>query len=123
VVDVTHASDIPGVDAAKSGEAKLGHGPQIGRGANLHPRMSQLLLEAAEAEGIPHTIAVPGRRTGTDADAIHISRAGVPCGLISVPLRYMHSPVETVQLADVENAIELLAAACLRLKPDEDFRR
>jgi endoglucanase len=66
---------------------------------------------------------VPGGRSGTDADAIHFSRAGVPCGLVSVPLRYMHSPVETVQLADVEYAIELLAAACLRLAPGEDFRR
>lgn len=123
VVDVTHASDIPGVEAAKSGEAVLGKGPQIGRGANLHPRMYELLIEAAQAENIPHQIAVPGKRTGTDADAIHMSRAGVPCGLVSIPLRYMHSPVETVQLSDVENAIDLLAAVCLRLPADADFRR
>ena len=80
-------------------------------------------VETAEAESIPHTMAVPGRTSGTDADAIHFARAGVPCGLVSVPLRYMHSPVETIQLADVEHAIELLAATCLRLGPDEDFRR
>jgi endoglucanase len=123
VVDVTFASDIPGGDAAKEGEAKLGHGVQIARGANLHPRMTQLLVETAEAENIPYTIAVPGRNSGTDADAIHFARAGVPCGLVSVPLRYMHSPVETVQLADVEHAIELLAATCLRIDPAEDFRR
>jgi putative aminopeptidase FrvX len=123
VVDVTFASDIPDSDPAKSGEAKLGHGVQISRGANLHPKMVQLLVETAEAENIPYTIAVPGGRSGTDADAIHFSRAGVPCGLVSVPLRYMHSPVETVQLADVEYAIELLAATCLRLEPGEDFRR
>jgi endoglucanase len=85
--------------------------------------MFRLLLEAAEAEGIPHTIAVPGKRTVTDANAIHLARAGVPCGLVSVPLRYMHSPVETVQLGDVEHAIELLAATCLRLQAGEDFRR
>jgi endoglucanase len=123
VVDVTFASDVPGSDAAKFGEAKLGHGPQIARGANLHPRMYELLAEAAEAEGIPFSVAVPGRNSGTDADAIHFSRAGVPCGLVSVPLRYMHSPVETVQLSDVEQAVELLAATCLRLDPAEDFRR
>ncbi len=123
VVDVTFASDIPDSDVAKGGEAKLGHGVQISRGANLHPRMAQLLMETAEAESIPFSRAVPGRNSGTDADAIHFARAGVPCGLVSVPLRYMHSPVETIQLADVEHAIELLAAACLRIAPDEDFRR
>jgi endoglucanase len=85
--------------------------------------MTELLMEAAEAENIPYTVAVPGRNSGTDADAIHFARAGVPCGLVSVPLRYMHSPVETVQLADVEHAIELLAATCMRLDPAEDFRR
>jgi putative aminopeptidase FrvX len=123
VVDVTHASDVPGVDAARAGEAKLGHGPQIARGANLHPRMYELLVEAAEAASMHYTIAVPGRHSGTDADAIHMARAGVPCGLVSIPLRYMHSPVETIQLADVEGAIELLASFCLRLAKDEDFRR
>jgi putative aminopeptidase FrvX len=123
VVDVTFASDLPDSDAARGGQAKLGHGVQISRGANLHPHMAELLIEAAEAENIPYNVAVPGRTSGTDADAIHFARAGVPCGLVSVPLRYMHSPVETVQLADVEHAIELLAAMCLRLDPEEDFRR
>ncbi|MEA2482389.1 MAG: hypothetical protein QOC55_336 [Thermoleophilaceae bacterium] len=123
VVDVTFASDVPDNDPAKSGEAKLGHGVQISRGATLHPKMTQRLIETAEAENIPYSVAVPGRTSGTDADAIHLARAGVPCGLVSVPLRYMHSPVETVQLADVEHAIELLAATCLRLDPQEDFRR
>ena len=123
VVDVTFASDIPDSDIAKGGEAKLGHGVQIARGANLHPRMTELLIDTAKAENIPYSVAVPGRNSGTDADAIHFARAGVPCGLVSVPLRYMHSPVETVQLADVEQAIELLAATCLRMDPAEDFRR
>jgi endoglucanase len=123
VVDVTFASDIPGADAAKTGEAKLGHGPQIARGASLHPRMFELLVEAAEAESVPYSVGVPGKRSGTDADAIHLARAGVPCGLVSIPLRYMHSPVETVQLDDVEGAIQVLASFCLRLSGDEDFRR
>src|SRR3954452_8739056 len=68
VVDVTFASDIPESDPAKTGEAKLGHGPQIARGANLHPRMTELLVEAAEAESIPFSVAVPGKNSGTDAD-------------------------------------------------------
>jgi endoglucanase len=123
VVDVTFAADVPGSDPAKQGDAKLGKGVQIARGATLHPRMTQLLIETAEAENIPYVVAVPGRSSGTDADAIHLARAGVPCGLVSVPLRYMHSPVETAQLADIEHAIELLAATCLRMDPNEDFRR
>jgi putative aminopeptidase FrvX len=123
VVDVTHASDVPGIDTAETGEAKLGHGPQIARGANMHPRMFELLVQAAEEASMTYSIAVPGRRSGTDADAIHMARAGVPCGLVSIPLRYMHSPVETIQLADVEGAVEVLAGFCLRLARDEDFRR
>jgi len=123
VVDVTFASDIPGIEAAKAGGAKLGHGPQIARGASLHPHMYELLVEAAEDASMAHSIAVPGKRSGTDADAIHMARAGVPCGLVSIPLRYMHSPVETVQLADVDGAAELIANFCLRLRRDEDFRR
>ena len=122
VVDVTFASDVPESDPARFGEAKLGHGVQISRGKVLHPHLTQLVIDAAEAEGIPYSLAVPSAG-GTDADAIHIARSGVPCALVSVPLRYMHSPVETVQLADVEHAIELLAATCLRIDPDEDFRR
>src|SRR3954470_19986953 len=81
VVDVTFASDVPDIDPARSGSGRLGHGVQISRGANLHPRMSQLLMETAEAESIPYSVAVPGRsNSGTDADAIHFARAGVPCG-------------------------------------------
>ena len=123
VVDVTFATDVPDSDPLPAGEAKLGTGVRIARGATLHPRMTELLVEAAEAESIPYAVGVPGRTSGTDADAIHLARAGIPCGLVSVPLRYMHSPVETVQLADVEHAVELLAATCLRMDPAEDFRR
>jgi endoglucanase len=123
VVDVTFASDVPGSDPAKDGEAKLGHGVQISRGSNLHPRMAELLRQTAEAENIPYTVAVPGRQSGTDADAIHFARAGVPCGLVSVPLRYMHSPVELVSLADIEIAAELIAAFARRLEPGMSFQR
>src|SRR4051812_3601998 len=101
VVDVTFASDIPDIDAAKAGAAKLGHGVQISRGANLHPRMTQLLVETAEAESIPHTMAVPGRTSGTDADAIHFARAGVPCvaGLRELTARQVHADAYEIAVA------------------------
>ena len=89
----------------------------------MHPQISELLLETAEAQEIPHTLSASARFTGTDADAIHISRSGIPTGLISLPLRYMHSPVELVQLDDVLNAAKLAAAFAQRLAPGTSFER
>jgi putative aminopeptidase FrvX len=123
VVDVTHATDAPGIDKKEQGDHPLGSGPVIGRGSTLNHHVCQLLVETAEAEGIDHTIEASGRYTGTDADAIQIARAGIPCGLVSLPLRYMHSSVEMVQLSDVEAAIELLVAFAGRLGADSDFSR
>jgi len=122
-VDVTHATDAPGIDENQLGKHHFGSGPVIERGTSLHPLISELLIEAAEAEKIPYTLAASGRHTGTDADAIYRSRGGVPTGLVSVPLRYMHSPVEVVQLDDVENTAKLLAAFALRLPADVSFER
>ena len=82
----------------------------IGRGSTLSPKVFELLVEAAEEAGIEHTIEASGRSSGTDADAIQISRSGIPTGLVSIPLRYMHSPVEMVDLADVEATVALIAA-------------
>ena len=110
VVDVTHATDAPGVDAGELGEHGLGDGPVLTRGAIVSARVNDLLDEAAEAEGIESTTEVAGRATHTDADSIHLSRTGVPTAILSIPLRYMHSPVELVELADVEAAIALIAA-------------
>ena len=98
VVDVTHATDAPGVEEKQHGSHALGSGPVIGRGATLSPKVFELLAATAEREGIDHTIEASGRYTGTDADAYQISRAGIPTGLVSIPLRYMHSPVELVDL-------------------------
>jgi putative aminopeptidase FrvX len=122
-VDVTHATDAPGVDEKELGSHPLGSGPVIGRGSTLSPRVFELLVEAAEEAGIEHTVAASGRGTSTDADAIQISRSGIPTGLVSIPLRYMHSPVEVVDLADVEAAIELIAAFAGRLGADVDLSR
>jgi putative aminopeptidase FrvX len=123
VVDVTHATDAPGVNKRTEGDHALGSGPVIGRGTVLHPRVHDLLVEAAEAEGIPYTVEAAGRGTGTDADVVHISRSGVPTGLVGFPLRYMHSPVEVMQLDDVEAAARLIAAFALRLAADASFVR
>jgi endoglucanase len=122
-VDVTHATDAPGVDEKELGSSPLGSGPAIGRGSTLSPKVSELLIETAEAEGIEHSIAASGRGTSTDADVLQISRAGIPTGLVSIPLRYMHSPVELVDLRDVEATIELLAAFAARLDADTDLSR
>ena len=122
-IDVTHANDTPGVELGQDTRHKLGSGPVIERGATIHPRVFELLYEAAEAESIPFTLASSGRYTGTDADEFHVSRAGIPTGLVSVPLRYMHSAVEMVCLDDLENAAKLVAAFAKRLEPGRSFAR
>jgi endoglucanase len=123
VVDVTHATDAPGVSASEIGSHPFGSGPVVQRGANVNPRVAELLLDTAEAEGIAHTIEASGRATGTDLDAMHASRGGVPTGLVGLPLRYMHSPVEMVQLDDVLAAGRLIAAVAQRLTADTSFAR
>jgi len=123
VVDVTHATDAPGIDVNELGSHAFGSGPVIERGSNLHPAVFELLREAGEAEGIPFTVAASARHTGTDVDAMHLSRGGVPCGLVGLPLRYMHSPVEMVDLGDIDAAARLIAAAAQRLAADATFGR
>ncbi|HYB24263.1 MAG TPA: M42 family peptidase [Solirubrobacteraceae bacterium] len=123
VVDVTHATDAPGIDVKEAGKHELGSGPVISRGSTLNPALFELLHDTAEAEQIPFTVEASARATGTDADAVHLSRGGVPTGLVSIPLRYMHSPVELVQLADVHAAARLIAAAALALARESSFAR
>jgi putative aminopeptidase FrvX len=123
VVDVTFATDAPGTDEKELGRHKFGSGPVLTRGSTLDPTVFELLHAAGEAEKIPFTVSASSRATGTDADAFHISRGGIPSAVVSVPLRYMHSPVEMVQLDDVENAAKLIAAFAQRLEPGLDLRR
>jgi putative aminopeptidase FrvX len=122
-IDVTHSTDAPGVEEKEIGSHGLGSGPSIGRGSTLSPKVFELLVETAEEAGIEHTIGASGRSTSTDADAIQISRSGIPTGLVSIPLRYMHSPVELVDLGDVEAAVELVAAFAARLDGEIDLSR
>ena len=122
-VDVTHSTDVPGGDPKIEGEHGLGSGPAISRGSTINPRVFELLVEAAEAEGIPYTIEVSAGTTNTDMDAMYLSRAGVATGLVSIPLRYMHTPTEIVDLADVEKCARLIAAFAIRLDPHASFAR
>jgi len=115
-VDVGHATDHPDCDNRKYGETKLGGGPILCRGANINPKVFDLLLAAAQKLGIPHQFEADPRPTGTDARAIQVGRAGVATGLVSIPLRYMHTPSELVDLEDVERCVELLVEFASSLK-------
>ncbi len=123
VVDVTHATDAPGVDEKELGSHPLGSGPVIYRGATLSPKVSELLIEAAKDAGIEHTIGATGNSTSTDADGVQFTRSGIPTGLVSIPLRYMHSPVEMVDLADVEATVALITAFAERIDDKVDLSR
>ena len=120
-VDVTHATDQPDSNKKRHGDVRLGAGPVIERGSTNSPVVFEMLLDTAERAGIPYQLGVSPSTTGTDADAIHVSRGGVATAVISVPNRYMHSPNEMVQLDDVENAAKLIAAFVRSLTPESDF--
>jgi putative aminopeptidase FrvX len=122
-VDVTHETGAPGIEVNEIGIHRFGDGPVIERGSTLNPALFERLYETAEREKIPFTIAAVARSSGTDADAIHRSRAGIPAGLISIPLRYMHSPVEMAQLDDIDACARLIAAFAQSLSADTSFAR
>lgn len=123
VFDVTWATDIPGADPKDDGDHALGSGPAILRGPTMNPLLTGALIETAEAEQMPFTIEVSGGPTYSDADVIHLSRAGIVTGLVSIPLRYMHSAIETVELADVDGCAKLVAAFARRVGPETTFAR
>jgi putative aminopeptidase FrvX len=121
VVDVTHATDYPGIDKRKHGDYRLGGGPVLSRGASVSEGVFELLAAAAEAEGIPYAIEAASRDTHTDAEAIFNAHRGVATALVSVPNRYMHSPNEMIALEDLDRTARLLAAFVRRLASDADF--
>lgn len=110
VVDVHHDSATPGMEKAQVGEAELGRGVVLDVGPFVDKGVFRALREAAEREGLPYTLHAHGRWSGTDADEVAKVREGIPTGIVSIPLRYMHSPVEMVDLGDVKRAVRLLAA-------------
>ncbi len=119
--DVTHATDYPGIQQSKHGKIVCGQGPVIARGPNINPAVFERLVAAAEAEGLPYQIEAEPAVTGTDARAIQVTRGGIPTGLVSVPLRYMHTPTEVVCLSDLDATVKLLVRFALDLDEDACF--
>jgi tetrahedral aminopeptidase len=119
--DVGHATDYPGGQKKKVGDTKLGGGPRITRGANINPVVFDLLVKTAKELKIPYQIQATPGGTGTDANVMQLNRAGVATGLISVPLRYMHTPNEIMSLDDIENSARLIAAFCERVTAEIDW--
>lgn len=115
-VDVSHATDHPDCDNRKYGESKLGGGPLICRGPNINPKVYDRLVRCAKKLKIPFQYEADARPTGTDARALQMGRGGVATGLVSIPLRYMHTPSEMVDLEDVENCVKLLVEFALSLE-------
>lgn len=119
--DVTHATDYPGISKTKYGDIRCGGGPVIARGPNINPVVFERLVAAAEAEGIAYQLEAEPSVTGTDARSIQVSREGKACGLISVPLRYMHTPTEVVALSDLEDTVRLIVRFVRDLDADVSF--
>jgi endoglucanase len=120
-IDVCHATDTPGNDKKSQGKIELGAGPVLYRGPNINPRLYDRLSETAKRCEIGVQLAGTPRGTGTDANAMQLSRGGVATGVLGIPNRYMHSPVEVVCLEDLDRAARLLAEFCLALTPDADW--
>jgi putative aminopeptidase FrvX len=118
-VDVGHATDHPDCDQRKYGETKLGGGPIICRGPNINPKVYERLVKAAKKLKIPYQLEADPRPTGTDARAIQVGRGGIATGLVSIPLRYMHTPSEIVDLEDVERTVQLFVQFALDLEKGE----
>lgn len=120
-VDVTHATDCPGIDQNEFGRIEIGKGPVIVRGPNVNPVVFDLLTTIARDQQIPHQIGALGYPASNDGAAIQVTRGGVATGLVTLPNRYMHSPVELVAESDLEHAARLIAAFCLTINAYTDF--
>lgn len=120
-VDVSHATDHPDCNNKKFGETFLGKGPILTRGPNVNPKVLQRLISCAKKSKIPYQLEADPRPTGTDARALQISREGVATALVSIPLRYMHTPCEMIDLNDLENTVKLLVAFAKSLTQKDSF--
>ncbi|MHA1784793.1 MAG: M42 family metallopeptidase [Candidatus Helarchaeota archaeon] len=115
-VEVTHAIDFPGSNKDKEGDVVIGNGGVIAVGPNIHPKISKLAIKTAQEKKIDYQVEVEPRPTGTDARIIQMTREGVAAGLISVPLRYMHTPSEVLDLEDIEKTVRLLVEIIKNIK-------
>jgi endoglucanase len=122
VVDVTHATDYPTVSKAQHGDTRLGKGPAITHGGCNHPEVVKRLEEVAKKKKIPLQHEAMSASSGTDTDVIFWTRGGIASALISLPNRYMHSPVEVVSLRDLEMIPQLMAGFVQSLKKGEQFK-
>jgi putative aminopeptidase FrvX len=120
-VDVDHAIDYPTVSKTKHGQADIGKGPTINRGANTNPVVFNLIRQACEDASIPYQVKARPGGTGTDGNAMQLNRAGMAVGVVGVPIRYMHTPCELLSLSDVESCARLMAGYCRLVRPDTDF--
>ena len=120
-VDVTHATDCPGIDQNQFGDVSIGGGPVVVRGANANPRVVDLLLDTAKQHDLSVQLNALARPASNDGAAIQVSRGGCACGLVTLPNRYMHSPVEVVAQSDLEQSAKLLAEFCLAVSDDTSF--
>ncbi len=121
VLDVTHATDTPGISKEKHGKVKMGGGPSLTHGSANHPLVVKRLMEVAEKLKIDVQHESSSRYTGTDTDVIFIQREGIPSALVSLPLRYMHSVVELADLEDVQRVIELLVGFAESIRTADSF--
>ena len=120
-VDVTHATDCPNISAQEHGKVALGKGPVVYRGPNVNPVVHQQLRTLSTEKQIPIQLAGISKPAGNDANTIQVSRGGVATGIVAIPNRYMHSPVEVVSLDDLTYAADLLAAFCLSVNAETDM--
>ncbi len=120
-VDVTFATDCPTIEKKQNGEVTIGGGPVIARGPNMNNKLVSALVQVAKDNEIAYQMAAEGRITGTDANMIQVNRGGVATGLVSIPNRYMHSPVEVVSMKDIDATADLLARFLESLAPDASF--
>ncbi len=122
ITDVTHATDSPGINQKEHGTVKIGNGPVLTHGAAAHPVLTHKVEDVAGRKNITIQHEAAGARTGTDTDSIFHQKTGIPCALISLPLRYMHSPVEMVSVKDVQDLTELMAETIIASTADESFK-
>ena len=122
VVDVTHDTNTPHIDKKRHGDVRLGGGPSVTYAPAVHQKLLQLVLAQAEANDIPVQKQASSRSTGTDTDAFAYSGSGVPSALVSIPLRYMHTTVETAHREDVANVVRLLYHSVQAIEAGHNFK-